>query len=56
MEKLAAVLNDSEKELLAKYYDAQSEMEDIVNFDTFVYALRLGTFLMSELYKNENAI
>ncbi|MCL2566371.1 MAG: hypothetical protein FWE24_11300 [Defluviitaleaceae bacterium] len=54
MEKLAASLGDSEKELLEKYYEAQSGIESIARFDTFTYALRLGILLMIEVFKNDN--
>ena len=50
MEKLTATLDDSEKELLEKYFVAQSEMEEIVKFDNFVYALKFGILLMIEIF------
>ena len=52
MEKLMESLGEPEKELLEKYHDAQGEIDDIVRFDTFTYALRLGALLMVELYKS----
>jgi len=49
-EKLNATLKSSEKELFEKYCEAQAEIEDIVNYDTFVYGLKFGILLMAETF------
>jgi len=46
-------LNDSEKELFEKYCEAQSEIEGIVNYDTFTYSLRFGIMLMIEILQTD---
>jgi len=53
MEKLEASLNSHGNELFEKYCEAQGEVEGIVNFDTFTYALRLGMMLMIEVFIEE---
>ena len=53
IKKLDATLSDSEKELLEKYSEVQSEIENIVRYDTFAYALRLGVLLMVDIFNND---
>ena len=56
LEKLMATLNDSEKELLEKYCDAQGEAESITRYDTFTYALKFGMLLMIEVFMGKDEI
>ena len=56
LEKLTAVLNDSEKELFGKYCDAQEEAEEITRFHIFTYALKLGILLMAEAFTGKGNI
>ena len=56
LEKLTAVLNDSEKELFGKYCDAQEEAEEITHFHIFTYALELGILLMAEAFTGKGDI
>ena len=56
LEKLMAMLNDSEKELFEKYCDAQGEIEDITHYDTFNYALKFGVLLMVEIFMGRGDI
>jgi len=51
LEKLMAVLNDSEKELFEQYCDAQSDMEGITRYDTYADALKFGMLFMIEVFK-----
>ena len=55
LEKMAAI-GETEKELLDKYAAAQSEIEGIVNYDTFTYALRFGILLMVEIFTNGGGV
>ena len=52
LEKLEEMLDASEKEILEKYFEAQSEIEDITKFDTFTDALKFGMLLMIEIFSN----
>jgi len=54
MEKLTETLNDSEKALLDKYCEAQLEVDSIVDFDTFAYALRFGILFMVDIFTDNN--
>jgi len=48
-DKLEETLNDSEKELFEKFSNAQGEIESIVRYDSFTYALKFGILLMMEV-------
>ena len=50
-EKLSETLNDSQKELLAKYDDAVNEMYSEIEKDAFIYGFKLGGRLMQETLK-----
>ena len=56
LEKLTAVLNDSEKELFGKYCDAQAEAEEITRYHTFTYAMKFGILLMAEAFTGKGDI
>jgi len=56
MEKLGTTLDDTEKELLEKYIEAQSEIESIVDYDIFSFALRFGILLMAEIFTKGGGI
>ena len=49
-EKLVATLDESEKDLLEKYIEAEFEQNGIVCYDTFTYAIKLGIMLMAETF------
>ena len=49
LELLTASMTDEQKELLEAYFDAASEVEDIMDFDRFRYAFHFGAQLMAEL-------
>lgn len=49
LEKLMAVLDDSEKELFGKYLDAQEELEEINRYEMFTHSLKFGIQLMAEV-------
>ena len=55
-DKLEETLDESEKKLLEQYAESRSIIEDIVNCDTFSYALRLGILLMVETFANGNKL
>lgn len=54
MEKLKVMLSDSEIELFEKYCDAQGEIDSIVKYDTFTYALKFGILLMVEIFADRS--
>lgn len=52
-ENLSGTLNDSQKELLAKYDDAVNEMYAEIEKDAFIYGFRLGGRLVSDTFRND---
>ncbi len=52
-ENLSGTLNDSQKELLAKYDDAVNEMHAEIEKDAFMYGFRLGSRLVSDTFRND---
>lgn len=52
-EKFSETLNDSQKELLAKYDDAVNEMYAEIEKDAFIYGFRLGGRLVSDTFRND---
>ena len=52
-EILSETLNDSQKELLAKYDDAVNEMYGEIEKDAFIYGFRLGSRLVSDTFRND---
>lgn len=49
MEMLNATMTDEQKELLEAYFDADTKIEGIIQFDRFRYAFHLGAQLMAEI-------
>lgn len=49
-------LDDSGKEVFEKYRNAQEEMESIIRYDTFTYALKFGILLMTDVFLNSDEI
>jgi hypothetical protein len=54
-DKLTALLDEKEKEIFQKYQDAQSEMNDISDRETFISGFRLGAQIMLEVLTGENS-
>ena len=52
-EQLEQTLNDSQKELLETFLDAQSDIEDISRKGLFASALKFGVLLMVEVFQAE---
>ena len=52
-ENLSETLNDSQKDLLAKYDDAVNEMHAEIEKDAFMYGFRLGSRLVSDTFRND---
>lgn len=50
LDELMEKMDDDEKELLNKYCDAQADINEIVQYDTFTYALKFGVLLMTEIF------
>jgi len=55
-QKLLNALGESEKELLEKYIEAESEFASILRYSTFTYALKFGALFMSEVFTGINQI
>lgn len=53
MEMLTATMTDEQKELLEAYFDADTKMEGMIQFDRFRYAFHLGAQLMAELIEGK---
>lgn len=56
MEMLKDTLSDEQKELLDAYFDADTKMVEIMNFDRFRYAFHLGAQLMAELIEGKEEL
>lgn len=56
LDKLMAVLDPAEKELLDKYCGAQEDIESIIRYDLFTYALKFGVLLMTEVFMGKGDI
>ncbi len=52
-EKVSETLNDSQKELLAKYDDAVNEMYAEIEKDAFMYGFRLASRIVSDTLIND---
>ncbi|MCL1882479.1 MAG: hypothetical protein FWF81_01825 [Defluviitaleaceae bacterium] len=50
MTALTATLDDSQKELLNGYIEAQGDIESITRYDTYVATLKFGVLLMVEVF------
>lgn len=53
MEMLNATMTDEQKELLEAYFDADTKVEGIMQFDRFRYAFHLGAQLMAEMIEGK---
>ena len=53
-DKLMDTLNDSQKNLFDKYQDANAELESIIHYDLFTYALKFGILLMAEVFASSD--
>lgn len=56
LDELMDKMNDDEKELLNKYCDAQADIDEMVQYDTFTYALKFGVLLMTEIFMGMDTI
>lgn len=56
MEMLNATMTDEQKELLEAYFNADTKIEGMMNFDRFRYAFHLGAQLMAELMKGKEEL
>lgn len=52
-EIFSETLNDSQKELLAKYDDAVNEMYAEIEKDAFMYGFRLASRIVSDTFRND---
>lgn len=48
-DELKEKMDDAGKELFEKYCNAQADIDEAVQYDMFVYALRFGVLLMMEI-------
>lgn len=55
MAALTATLDDSQKDLLNGYIEAQGEIEAITRYDTYVATLKFGISLMVEVFEKGGA-
>ena len=52
-EKLAATLNEEEKQLLEQLGNAEGDICDFIRYDTYAAAFKLGVLLMAEIFVSE---
>lgn len=56
MELLNATMTDEQKELLEAYFDADSKIDGMMNFDRFRFAFHFGAQLMAELIEGKGDV
>ena len=56
LELLNSSMTDEQKELLDAYLDANSKVEDMMNFDRFRFAFHFGAQLMAELIEGKGDV
>jgi len=56
MEMLNATMTEEQKDLLNAYFDADTKIEDIMNFERFRYAFHLGAQFMAELIEGRKEL
>lgn len=56
MEMLNATMTDEQKELLEAYFNADTKIEGMIQFDRFRYAFHLGAQLMEEIIKGREEL
>jgi len=55
-EKLMAMLNEYEKEQFEKYCLATEASEEAVRYGAFIYGLKVGALLMTEIFAGANQV
>lgn len=56
MEMLNDTLTDEQKELLEAYFDADTKIEGMMQFDRFQYAFHLGAQIMAEMIEGKEEL
>lgn len=56
LERLNATLTDEQKSLLEAYFEADTQIEEIIQFDSFRYAFHMGAQLMAELIEGREEL
>lgn len=56
MEMLGATLTAEQKQLLDAYFDADTRIESMIQFDRFRYAFHLGAQLMAEIIEGKEEL
>jgi hypothetical protein len=56
MEMLNATMTDEQKELLEAYFDADTKIEGMMQFDRFRYAFHLEAQLMAEIIEGKEDV
>lgn len=49
-------LTDDQKKLLEAYFDADTKIENMIEYDRFAYALHLGAQLMAEMMRGKQEL
>ncbi len=55
-EQLDATLTAEQKDLLGAYFEADTQIEEIMQFDSFRYAFHMGAQLMAELIEGKEEL
>lgn len=56
LEMLNDSMTDEQKQLMEAYFDADTQIEGMMNFDRFRYAFHLGAQLMAELIQGKEEL
>ena len=56
LEMLNDSMTDEQKQLMEAYFDADTKLESMMNFDKFRYAFHLGAQIMAELIQGKEEL
>ena len=50
LDELMEKMNEGAKEAFSRYCDAQADVDEIIQYNTFEYALKVGVLFMAEIF------
>lgn len=56
LSELMEKMDESIRELFNKYCDAQADVDEMVQYETFAYALKVGVLFMAEVFMGAEEI
>lgn len=56
LDELMEKMDEGTKEVFNRYCDAQANVDEIIQYDTFAYAMKVGVLLMAEIFMSTDDI